>query len=289
MEEGAGALAVLLPAVDAAPMHDHRRPGDAGRDLQTADERLALERNLHDRQRRPVMRRRLAEQAQRVPVGLLLPRRVGDGIAADMAIFEREGVELGKLFAGCARVRPRVGLGLVGEPDLAPCGRPVVAVEAGERIDDLLGVIAPDALERVDMSGAPENLLLDLVERALLRGRARRMPADVKRSKLRFCACSIRKTGSTFPDMRKAPRGVHVGWFPTLLLCRDDADRGGTKSDAPVPSRRWRGPITGPSILRGPRIACGAPDRTLAAPYPTGREAERSELKRAFCSSLSPS
>ena len=181
-----------------------------------------------------------------------------------MAIFEREGVELGKLFAGCARVGPRVGLGLVGEPDLAPCGRPVVAVEAGERIDDLLGVIAPDALERVEMSGAPENLLLDLGERALLRGRR----GDAA---------------------RKAPRDVHVGWFPTLLLCRDDADRGGTKSDAPVPSRRWRGPITGPSILRGPRIACGAPDRMLAAPYPTGREAERSELKRAFCSSLSPS
>src|SRR5436190_70330 len=58
MEEARGALAILLPAVDPAPMHDHRRLADPRGNLQIADERLALERNLYDRKRWLVMLRR---------------------------------------------------------------------------------------------------------------------------------------------------------------------------------------------------------------------------------------
>src|SRR5262249_26290588 len=64
------ALAVLLPTVDAAPVHDDRRPGDAAGNLQIANELLAIERDLDDLQRRIEMLRRLAEIAHRMPVGL---------------------------------------------------------------------------------------------------------------------------------------------------------------------------------------------------------------------------
>ena len=174
MEEARGALAILLPAVDPAPMHDHRRPADPCGDLQIADERLALERNLDDRKRRLVMLRRFAEQAQRVPIGLPLARRAGDGVAGDMAILERKRVELRKLLSGCAGFGARVRLPLVGETDLAPRRGPVIAIEAGEPIDHLLGIVAANALERIDPPGAAHDLGLDLVERALLRGRHRR-------------------------------------------------------------------------------------------------------------------
>src|SRR5262249_59032905 len=43
MEEAAGALAVLLPAIDAPPMHHHPRLGPAPLQLQIADQPLALE------------------------------------------------------------------------------------------------------------------------------------------------------------------------------------------------------------------------------------------------------
>ena len=36
-------------------------------------------------------------------------------------------------------------------------------------------------------------------------------------------------------------------------------------------------------------VIVSLPARAIRAAYPTGRDAERSELKRAFCSSLSPS
>src|SRR3954449_2280774 len=101
------------------------------RDLQIADERLALERNLDDRKRRLVMLRRFAEQAQRVPIGLLLARRAGDGITGDMAILERKRVELREFLPRCAGFGARVRLPLVGETDLAPRRGPVIAIEAG--------------------------------------------------------------------------------------------------------------------------------------------------------------
>ena len=173
MEEARGALAVLLPAVDPAPMHHHRRLSDAGGDLQVADERLALERDLDDRERRLVVLCRLAKQAQRMPIGLFLARRAGDGVTADMAIFERKRVEIGELFCGCACFGARVGLRLVIQTDLAPRRRPVIAIEAGERVDHLLGIVAADALERIDVPGPAHHLRLDLVERTLLRGRIR--------------------------------------------------------------------------------------------------------------------
>src|SRR5262249_14968015 len=60
------------------------------------------------------------------------------------------------------------------EPDLAPQLGPMIAIEALQRVDDALRVVAANAFERVDVAGAPHHLLLDLVERALLRARARR-------------------------------------------------------------------------------------------------------------------
>jgi hypothetical protein len=45
-----------------------------------------------------------------------------------------------------------------------------------------------------------------------------------------------------------------------------------------------------PAAVFDPLAAMGPEMRgQSAAAYPTGRDAERSELKRAFCSSLSPS
>ena len=241
MEKPRGPLAVFLPAVDPAPMHDHRRLGDARRNLQVADERLAFERDLDDRKRRLVVLRRLAEQTQRMLIGLLLARRAGDGVATDMAIFEGEGVELGKLLAGGPCLGARVGLRLVSQTDLAPRRRPVVAIEAEERIDHLLGIVAADTLERIDVAGATHDLLLDLVERALL------------------CGCighpKRKRCGDAASD---EPRCVHVGPLPKDVIRR------------PCHS--------------GVGLAC-----VIRAPYPTGRDFERSELKRAFCSSVSPS
>src|SRR5262249_45398455 len=137
-------------------------------DLQVADELLSLERQFHDLERRQKILCGLAEGAQRMPVRLLLARRAGDRVAADAAIVERQRIELGEFLAVGARLEALVALGLVGEPDLAPQLRPLVAVEAGQRIHHLLGILAADALERIDAPGAPHHLLLDLVERALL-------------------------------------------------------------------------------------------------------------------------
>src|SRR5262245_3345676 len=128
------ALAVLLPAVDAAPMHDDRWPRDAARDLQIANELLAVERDLDDLQRRLEVLRLLAEIAHRMPVGLDLTGRAGDRIAADAAIFERHGVDLGEFLAGCALLRALVAPRLVRKPDLTPGLRPLIAVEARERL-----------------------------------------------------------------------------------------------------------------------------------------------------------
>src|SRR4029077_10917671 len=147
MEEPRGALAILLPAVDPTPMHDHRWPADTCRDLQIADERLALERDLDNRKRRLVMLRRFAEQAQGMLIGLLLARRAGDGITGDMAIFERKRVEFRELLSRCAGFGARVRLPLVGETDLAPRRGPVIAIKAGERIDHLFGIVTANALE----------------------------------------------------------------------------------------------------------------------------------------------
>ena len=80
---------VLVPAVDAAPVHDDRRLGRAGRTLQIADQLLAFERQLDDFERRIEELRRLAEHAQRVPVGRKLAGRGRGRIAADAAGVER--------------------------------------------------------------------------------------------------------------------------------------------------------------------------------------------------------
>src|SRR4051794_25094651 len=183
-------------------MHDHRRLADPRGNLQIADERLALERNLDNRKRRLVMLRRFAEQAQRVPIGLLLARRAGDGITSDMAILERKRVEFRKLLSGCAGFGARIGLPLVGETDLAPRRSPVIAIEAGERIDHLLGILAANALERIDPAGAAHDLRLDLVERALLRG-------------CRWRRCERHRCGDAASDQA---RRFHVGFLLRMLL-----------------------------------------------------------------------
>src|SRR5712691_10908305 len=101
------------------------------------------------------MPRRLAEGAQRMPVRLHLARRARHGIAADPAIIEGQGIELGELVARRTFLGTRIGLHLVGEPDPAPEPRPEIAVEAGERSDHLLGIRAADVLERTkDPSGS---------------------------------------------------------------------------------------------------------------------------------------
>src|SRR5262249_12529547 len=166
MKQLAGALAVLLPAVDPAPMHNHRRPRAARRNLQVADEGLSIEGKLDDLERRRKISRGLAKEAQRMPIGFHLAGRARHGIAADVAILERQRVELGKLAARRALARARIGLALVIEPNLAPQRRPVVAIEALELVDDALRVLAADALERVDVAGTAHDLALDLVERA---------------------------------------------------------------------------------------------------------------------------
>jgi hypothetical protein len=45
----------------------------------------------------------------------------------------------------------------------------MIAVEALQRSDHLLGVFVADLLERIDAPGAAHNFLLDLFERALRR------------------------------------------------------------------------------------------------------------------------
>jgi hypothetical protein len=78
---------------------------------------------------------------------------------------------------GRALARTCVTLRLVGEPDLAPQCRPVVAIEARECSGDRFSIVAADTLERIDVPGAAHDLPLDLVERAprrvvCVRGRA---------------------------------------------------------------------------------------------------------------------
>jgi hypothetical protein len=78
-------------------MHDHRRLGDAGRNLQVPDQRLRLEWQFDDRERRVVITRGLAEESQRMPIGLLLARRARNRVTRDVAILECKRVKLGKL------------------------------------------------------------------------------------------------------------------------------------------------------------------------------------------------
>jgi hypothetical protein len=101
-------------------MHHHRRPGHARRDLQIADQGLALERKLDHLERRREMFCGLAEQTQRMAIGVHLAGRARDRIARDAAVIEGEHIKLGKLVAGSARLRARVGLGFVVKSDLAP-------------------------------------------------------------------------------------------------------------------------------------------------------------------------
>ena len=159
-------LPVFLPAVDAAPMDDDRRPRHALRDRQVAGELAFLERDLDDLQRIVEMPRRLAEHAHGIEIGLLLARRVGDRIAADAAIVGREVVDVGKLLGAGAFRGQCIALRLVVEPDLAPGLRPVIAIEAGQRRDDALRVGRTDMVERIDLAGAAQDFLLDVVERA---------------------------------------------------------------------------------------------------------------------------
>jgi hypothetical protein len=115
------------------------------------------------------MLRRLAKHAQRMTVGLLLAGRAGDRIAADAAIIERERIDLGEFVAGRALLGVLIAARLVRQPDLAPSPRPFIAIEARQRLDDLLGLVAANAFERIDPPGAAQDLRLDLVERPLAR------------------------------------------------------------------------------------------------------------------------
>ena len=148
-------------------MQHHRRLGHARRLLQVADQLLALERNLDDLQRRIEELRGLAEHAQRVVIGGDLAGRHRRRIAPDAAGVERMHVKLAEPFAAAVGLGQRIGLGFVGEADLAPLVGPVVLVEALQRGHHLFGVFALDVLERVELAGAPHELGLDLIQRAL--------------------------------------------------------------------------------------------------------------------------
>ncbi len=155
---------VFLPAIDAAPMQYHRRPGRDRRPLQIAGERLARERQLCDLERWIEIARRLAEQTQRMPVGFELAGRIRRRIAADPAGVEGVHVELGKLGTRCARLGTGIGLLLIAEADLAPPPRPLILVEARQRIHHLLGILAADILERIEPPGAAQEFGLNLLE-----------------------------------------------------------------------------------------------------------------------------
>jgi hypothetical protein len=103
-----------------------------------------------------------------VPVGLLLAERVGNRIAANAAIFEREGVGLGQLRPARALAGALITPCFVRQPDLAPRLCPLIAIEARERVNDRFGLLAADTFERIEASGAPYDLGLDLIQRALL-------------------------------------------------------------------------------------------------------------------------
>ena len=99
---------VLLPAIDAAPMHDNTRLNDARRDLQIADERFAVERQLDDFERRIEMLCGLPEDTQRMSISSKLARRCWRRVAADTTSIEAQHVEVAKLrpagTRGCALI-----------------------------------------------------------------------------------------------------------------------------------------------------------------------------------------
>ena len=153
MNGAAGALAILLPPVHAAPMHDQRRLRPPGGDLQITDELLALERDLDDLQRGIEMFGCLAKNAQGVLVGFLLIDGARHGIAGDPAILERERIERCQLARVGVLAGTRVGICLVGEADPAPQLRPLIRIQACKRSNDLRGILPANPLERGDMAG----------------------------------------------------------------------------------------------------------------------------------------
>jgi hypothetical protein len=161
--------AVLLPAVDAAPVHHDGRITRSRRELQMTDERPARERQLDDLERRLEILRRLAEDAQRMAIGGKLPGRRRRRVAPDAAGIEAELEQLGELTRGRSGLGARISFGLVGKPDPAPRLGPMIAVKAGERIHHRRGILRTDALERAEAAGAAQDLGLYLLERTLAR------------------------------------------------------------------------------------------------------------------------
>ena len=242
MEKPRGALAILLPAVDPAPMHDHRRLGDARQE--SADSRRAS-------------CLRTGSRRSQAAVGSASPP-CGTGAAnADRppscpACWRRDSDRYGNIRRrGCrarqapCRRRPPWRARRPSPRKPRPTLHHAAAQWSRSRLVSALTTCSASS-RRIPsnglmLAGAAHDLRLDLVERALL------------------CGCighpKRKRCGNAASDQ---PRCVHVGFLPKDVIGR-------------------------------PRHSGVGLARVIRAPYPTGRDFERSELKRAFCSSVSPS
>jgi len=160
-------------------VHDHRRFRSSLRSLQVADELAVLERQLDRFERHVEIFRRLAEDAQRMLIGLLLAGRARARVAPHPA--QLEGVVAGRRDQFRVGLVPRqfVAAGFVGQADLAPFLRPVVAVEAPQRLDDRRGVLEAHVVEGAQaLLRAAQDFLLDLVQCFFAGSRVHLFPSE---------------------------------------------------------------------------------------------------------------
>ena len=155
--------AVFLPTVDAAPMHDHRRPMDPFGHLQVADDFFTFEGNLATLQQRVHIGRGFEKGPQRAFVTSHFLRAAWHRITADAVILIGE-IES---FTGCfflALLLLFIAQFLVLSAELTPLAPPQVRIQTGETLQNLIDIFFPHPLERIDPSGAMRDVRGDFFE-----------------------------------------------------------------------------------------------------------------------------
>ena len=141
-------------------------------------------------------------------ISLFFTRRTGHRIATDTTVIESHFVERGDIFRGAVLFDQRVTFGFVLETKDAPLFGPVVAVGARQGLDDHFDILALDPLKGVDARGTTQNLLLDLLQCALLRTDRRDIQHQNTHRK-QYSTAQQRNSCITCPPQLR----------PVLLLC----------------------------------------------------------------------
>src|SRR3989338_657690 len=159
---------IFLPSVHAAPVHHHRRANRLLWNLKVADYLLALEGDLHAFQRRVHIGGRPQKNPQRSLFAVPFFPAAPNGITADAVVFECLKIS----FPGLLSPAPSfllIAKELVLASQLAPFASPQIGIETAQAADQSFNLLALDSLKGINLSGAAQDLRLDLFRAAALR------------------------------------------------------------------------------------------------------------------------